>query len=57
MAPPELSLARIKRFCRDLIPPEGQKELRIETTVRADSVTIWERRLPTSPGQGSEWTR
>jgi len=56
MTPPELSRATIRRFCRDLIPPEAKEELRIEMTVRADAVTIWERRPPTSPNPASDWT-
>ena len=55
MAVPELSLATIRRFCREAAPPPLNREVRLEITVRGDSVTIFERRPPAADSE--EWTR
>lgn len=56
MTAPEISVARIRRACREHIPPVLRDEVRVEATARGRAVTIWERR---PPGHGSApgWTR
>ena len=56
MTAPEISVAKIRRACREQIPPALRDEVRVEATVRGRAVTIWERRPPghrSAPG----WTR
>ncbi len=56
MAAPEIFVARIKRFCHERAPAHLRDEMRLEVSVRGDSVTIWERRPPITEGI-DDWTR
>ena len=54
--PPELDLARIRRFCADRVPAHVRDEVRIEAEVRGQTVTIHEHRPPWHP-ELMEWSR
>jgi hypothetical protein len=54
--PPELAVAKIKRFCHERTPPEFRDEMRLEVEVRDNSVTILDCR-PLFHGEPGEWTR
>jgi hypothetical protein len=56
MAAPDLAFAKIHRFCEDRTPPELRDELRLEATVRGNSVTIADCR-PLRPDAPVEWIR
>jgi hypothetical protein len=60
MAPPtsvvEPALARVKRFCEDRVPAELREQMRLECSLRGNSITIVERRPPWSELVGPEWT-
>lgn len=46
MSGPDLDLARVRRFCETKIPEHARHQVRLETTVRGNSVTVVERRAP-----------
>jgi hypothetical protein len=53
----ELAVAKVKRFCDERIPAHARDEVRLETSVRGNSVTITELRPPWAEWIGPEWTR
>ncbi|MDQ6948560.1 MAG: DUF3024 domain-containing protein [Actinomycetota bacterium] len=55
--PPELDLARIKRFCREHVLPEHRDELRLTMNVRGNTVTLWECRPIVGHEGAGDWTR
>lgn len=55
--PPELDLARIRRYVRDRLPESLAAEVRLEVEVKGADVTIVERRPPWDPESGPEWSR
>lgn len=54
MAVPPDAPRLVQLFCEKRIPPSD--ELRLEVEVRANEVTIVERRPPWNPDAGGEWT-
>ena len=54
--PPELDLARIRRYCETRVPVEAQDQLRVEHRVRGRTVTIVECRPPWHESLGPGWT-
>src|SRR6266511_3533884 len=49
---------KVDRFCRNRIPPHARDQVRLEYTVRGNSITIVETRPPWNPALiGPEWTR
>ncbi len=56
VAIPELAVAKIQRFFAEFVPPASRTERRVEVTVRAMSVMVWERQ-PFSPPTNREWSR
>jgi hypothetical protein len=60
MAVPELTLraamTQVESFCRRHVPEKYRDEVRLEATVRGNSVTVVERRPPWREGIGTEWT-
>ena len=55
--PPELDVARIQDFARHRLPKSVAADLRLEVEVEGPNVTIVERRLPSWPDIGPEWSR
>jgi Protein of unknown function (DUF3024) len=60
VAVPELvlraAIAKVEGFCRRRVPEKYRDEVRLEAAVRANSVTVIERRAPWRAGLGTEWT-
>lgn len=56
MAVPELDLKRIARYCDAKVPSQYRDQLRVEHTIRGNSVTIIETRPPWD-GSDNDWTR
>lgn len=56
MAAPELDVARIRQFCKQRVPEHALHQVRVEATVRGNSVTIVERRAPWREDFGPEWS-
>lgn len=56
-APPELDVARIRRFARERIPSSVANEIRLEVEIAGANVTLVERRPPLRPEFGPEWSR
>jgi DUF3024 family protein len=55
-SPPDLDLARIRRFAQKRLPAGLANEVRLEVEVEGASVTMVERRPPWSPDFGPEWS-
>ena len=53
----ELDLARVAKYCDAKVPVHMRDELRIEYTVRGNSVTIFDCRAPWHESVGPEWSR
>jgi hypothetical protein len=56
MAVPELSLAKLRRFCDQRTPADMSDQMRLEATTRGNSVTLADCRPPWD-GASSDWTR
>ncbi|MCU1380430.1 MAG: hypothetical protein JWN29_3413 [Acidimicrobiales bacterium] len=56
MPVPEAVLTTIHRFCEEQTPPEHRQQMRLEATIRGNSVTIAECRPPWD-GTSGEWIR
>jgi hypothetical protein len=56
-APPELDVARIRRFARERMPASVANELCLEVEIVGANVTLVERRPPWRPEFGPEWSR
>jgi hypothetical protein len=56
MAPPELDIARVQRWCATRVPEHARDQVRIECQVAPRHLTIVERRAPWREGFGPEWT-
>jgi hypothetical protein len=60
VAVPELilraAMTKVESFCRRHVPEQYRDEVRLEVTVRGNSVTVIERRPPWREGIGTEWT-
>lgn len=56
-SPPDLDLARIRRFAARRFPASLANELRLEVEIDGANVTIVERRPPWRPEFGPEWSR
>ena len=52
----EPALTRVKQFCEQHVPRASREQLRLECSVRGNSITILERRPPWSELVGPEWT-
>ncbi|HET7026102.1 MAG TPA: DUF3024 domain-containing protein [Candidatus Limnocylindrales bacterium] len=52
----EIEVARIRRYCRDRVPPHARDQVRLDVEVSGRRVTIVERRAPWKPEFGPEWT-
>ena len=52
---PEIDIEKLRQMCRHSVPDKFKDELRLEVTVRAQRVSIHERR-PTWRGEPGEWT-
>jgi hypothetical protein len=44
--PPEIDIARVRRYCQRRVPPHARDQVRLETVVRGAAITIIERRAP-----------
>lgn len=57
MPPPELDVAKVRRYCQERIPARALHQVRLEVDVTANAVTIIERRAPWHPADaGADWT-
>ena len=60
MAIPELvrktALRQVETFCQSRIPAFARDEIRLEFSLRGNSITIVERRPPWRPDFGPEWS-
>lgn len=56
MAPPELDVARVQRWCARQVPDHVRDQIRVECEVAARHVTIVERRPPWDASVGPEWS-
>jgi hypothetical protein len=54
---PELSLARVQRWCRDRVPERARHQVRVECEVSGRDVTIVERRPPWAQDADGDWMR
>jgi hypothetical protein len=54
--PPDVDVARVRRWCRAQVPADVRDKLRIECDVSGRDVVIVERRPPWGPEAGPEWT-
>lgn len=54
MAVPDADLDKIRRYCHEKTPPDLRDEMRIEATVRGNSVTLADHRPPWD-GSAGEW--
>jgi hypothetical protein len=52
----ETAVATVQRYCERRVPPTSRSEMRLELSVRGNSITIVERRPPWSELVGPEWT-
>ena len=52
----EVTLERVRRFCVERTPTDEPSEIRLECSVRGNSITVVERRPPWSEIVGPEWT-
>jgi hypothetical protein len=50
------AMTKVESFCRRHVPEKYRDEVRLEATVRGNSVTVIERRPPWSEDIGTEWT-
>ena len=59
MSRPEVEFAAklVERYAAGKVAAEVQKEVRLGVETVANSITIWECRLPWRPEYGPEWTR
>jgi hypothetical protein len=55
-APPETDLARIRKYCQAQVPAHLRDQVRIEATVRGNSVTIFDCR-PLWNANLTEWSK
>ncbi|MDP4013432.1 MAG: DUF3024 domain-containing protein [Candidatus Nanopelagicales bacterium] len=56
MPVPDLDLHRIRRFAESRVPMQVRNEVRVEVTVRGNSVTVVERRPPWNDPLSPDWT-
>lgn len=56
MPVPDLDLARIRKYAESRIPVRLHNELRVDVTVRGNSVTVVELRPPWDDPDGPDWT-
>jgi hypothetical protein len=54
--PPDTDLEKIWRWCATRIPPQYAHEWKIESSVRAKSVTIFDARAPYDDDEQAEWS-
>lgn len=54
---PQLDVARVSRWCADRVPERVRDRIRVECDVGSRHLTIVERRPPSRPDVGAEWTR
>src|SRR5436305_9171484 len=50
------AMRQVEGCCRRQVPGKYRDEVRLEATVRGNSVTVVERRPPWREGIGTEWT-
>jgi Protein of unknown function (DUF3024) len=50
------AMTKVESFCRRRVPEKYRDEVRLEATVRGNSITVIERRPPWREGIGPEWT-
>lgn len=60
MALPDLvrlaAVHRVDRFCEHRVPAHAHDQVRLESVVRGNSITLVERRAPWHPDYGPEWS-
>ena len=56
MAPPELDVARVQRWCAAQVPEHARHQVRVECQVAARHLTIVELRAPWQEDTGQAWT-
>ncbi len=56
MAPPELDIARVQRWCAARVPEHARHQVRVECETAPRHLTIIERRAPWREDLGPEWT-
>ena len=52
----DYAVRHVSLFCENRIPLDARAEVRLEHSVRGDTITIVERRPPWSKLMGPEWT-
>jgi Protein of unknown function (DUF3024) len=55
--PPEIDIARVRRYCQRRLPPHARDQVGLETVVRGSAITIIQRRVPWRDDLGPEWSR
>jgi hypothetical protein len=55
--PPELDIARVRRWCDQRVPTRARDQVRVECDIGSQHLTIVECRPPWREGIGPEWTR
>lgn len=55
--PPELDVARVRKWCEQRVPERVRDEIRVECDVAARHLTVVECRPPWKADVGTEWTR
>jgi hypothetical protein len=56
MAVPQDALSEVARFCEERTPGDLRDKVRLECSVRGNTITIVERRAPWNPSFGMDWT-
>jgi hypothetical protein len=56
VAPPELDVARVQRWCVARVPEHARHQVRVECDVAPRHLTIVERRAPWRENLGPAWT-
>jgi hypothetical protein len=56
MSPPELDVARVRRWCTARVPEHARHQVRVECEIGPRHLTILERRAPWREDSGPDWT-
>ena len=54
---PELTVAMVRRYCDDKVPPQHRDQLRVECGVRGRSITIYDCQASWHPDLQPDWSR
>lgn len=56
MSPPDLDVARIRKYAETRVPEHARDQIRMEIKIRGNSVTLIQRRIPWREDFGPEWS-